>query len=160
MSASDSAWVPSSSGIGKVVQLRGVGRRISVSRPNRDWHSEVIDKLNDLTSLERGWDGYSARAVRFDTANFALRMLEHICPVDSPAPQIIPGVNGDLQIEWHTDNGDIELDVLGPYMVEAWFCDQGTGPEGIELRLKTDFTVASEWVKMVTEPIVAETAAA
>ncbi|WP_305095619.1 hypothetical protein [Croceibacterium aestuarii] len=133
---------------------------MSISHPERDWRREVVEKLNELTALPRGWDGYHARAVRFDTANFALQMLEHICPADSPAPQIVPGTKGDLQVEWHSENGEVELDVLGPYRVEGWFADDETGPEGVEFRLKSDFTLAAEWVRKVTEPAFAATAAA
>ncbi len=153
-------WTPASSQGTNVLKIKDSPKRVSMSRPDRDWHREVVDKLNELTALPRGWDGYHGRAVRFDTANFALQMLEHICPEDSPAPQIIPGVQGDLQIEWHTDNGDIELDIRGPYKVEAWFASYETGPDGEEQLLKSDFTIASEWVRKVTEPVVAEPAAA
>lgn len=116
--------------------------------------------LNELTALPRGWDGYNAPAVSFDTANFALQMLEGISPAEAPAPQIVPGSAGDLQIEWHTDNGDIELHVRRPYAVEGWFVDAVAGGEGIERRFTNDFTEPAEWVAKVTEPTFADAAAA
>lgn len=152
-------WQPASSRQPHHAGFKNASKPVSISKPAHHWHREIEIKLNELTSLECGWDGYNARPVRFDTANFALQMLQHICPVDSPAPQIIPGTHGDLQIEWHTDNGDIELDVRAPYKVEAWFADHDTGPDGLEQLLRSDFTIASEWVRKVTEPTFAETAA-
>jgi hypothetical protein len=137
----------------------GAGRVI-VSRPVRDWRKEVTDTLNALTALERGWDGYRAGPVSFDTAHFALQMLESICRADAPAPQIVPGANGDLQIEWHTDNGDVELHVIGPYRVEAWRANRVTGPDGEELVLTNDFTEVANWIIETTEPFLAHSAAA
>lgn len=137
----------------------GAGRNI-VSRPDRDWRQEVTEKLNELTALERGWDGYRARPVSFDTAHFALQMLESICRVSAPAPQIVPGSNGDLQIEWHSDNGDVELHVVGPYRVEAWRANQATGPEGEDRILTNEFTEVAGWIVEATEPVLAHAAAA
>jgi hypothetical protein len=134
--------------------------RVIVTHPPRDWYREIILSLNSLTELERGWDGYGAPAVKFDTANFALQMLERICGETAPAPQIVPGNHGDLQIEWHTDNGTIELHVQRPNRVQGWYFATETGDNGIEVNFTSDFTEAAQWVKKVTEPVFADLAAA
>ena len=154
---------PSATSIGstKIFRVTPKGHeRVIVTRPPRDWHDEVIASLNSLTELERGWDGYGAPPVKFDTANFALQMLERICGETAPAPQIVPGNYGDLQIEWHTDNGTIELHVQRPNRVEGWFMDHETGENGIEMNFSSDFTEVAQWVKKVTEPVFADLAAA
>ncbi|UYY60136.1 hypothetical protein [Sphingomonas sp. S2-65] len=115
--------------------------------------------MNELAALPRGWDGYRARPVSFDTAHFALNMLENICQEDAPAPQIIPGTAGDLQIEWHTENGDLELHVRSPNNVGAWFAPAGDY-EGNEVSLTNDFTDVARWVREVTEPALAHASAA
>lgn len=148
-----------STGSAQVVRL-GTTSRVIVSHANRDWHGEVTEKLNELTALPCGWDGYNAPAVSFDTAYFAFQMLEGISPAEAPAPQIVPGSHGDLQIEWHTDNGDIELHVRRPYVVDGWFVDAIVGADGVERRFTNDFTDAAGWVEKVTEPTFANAAAA
>ena len=96
----------------------------------------------------------------FQNANFALRMLEAICGVETRTPQIVPGSAGDLQIEWHTLEGDLEIHVLGPNNVHAWRAMIDGNPEGEELLLKNDFAVVAQWVKEITEPPIAARAAA
>jgi hypothetical protein len=133
-----------------------LARRI-VSRPEYQWHKRALDQLNELVALEKGWDGYRALPVRFDTANFALQMLESACGEYTPCPQIVPGANGDMQIEWHFANGDIELHVRGPLQVSGWALIDGVEHEA---ELTNDFTVAAGWLSSMADQQVAAAAAA
>ena len=134
--------------------------RMLISAPELNWRDSVIARLNELVALEIGWDGYDGRPVSFEVANFALRVLETVCQVDAPEPQIVPGNSGDLQIEWHTPEGDIELHVREPNDVHAWR-SQTTPVESIsELFLKTDFIEVAGWIKELGEPSRAASVAA
>ena len=134
-------------------------RNVSDEKGNR-WSDEVTVRLQNLIRLTPGWDGYQGRPVSFVNANFAYQMLNSICGPETRAPQIIPGSAGDLQIEWHTLHGDIELHVRGPNDVHAWRAMTGSDPDGEELNLTVNFVVVAQWVKEVTEaPIATETAA-
>jgi hypothetical protein len=77
-----------------------------------------------------------------------------------PAPNIVPGISGDLQIEWHTEDGDIELDVRAPNEVHAWRETPETGSEGQELSLSNDFTKVAAWLKRLLESTSATIGAA
>src|SRR5438093_6911026 len=79
----------------------------------QQWREPVIKRLNVLVGLPPGWDGYEGTPVTFENAYFAMEMLDACCRGDDPIPQIVPGTNGDLQIEWHLEKGDIELHILG-----------------------------------------------
>lgn len=142
-----------------IVEL-GSASRLLLSDPVREWRPGVIATLNDLVRLRTGWNGYQATAVSFENANFALRMLEVACGVQAPAPQLVPGVDGDLQIEWHTKTGDIELHVIAPNRVHAWRLTPETAPDGEELDLTNDFTRVAVWVKKLAEGNSAVAAAA
>src|SRR5688572_22784827 len=83
-----------------------------VNEVNHDWRSIIMERLQHLVNLETGWDGYQGEAVSFENANFALKVLEVVCSNGSPAPQIVPGTAGDLQIEWHNRVADVELHVM------------------------------------------------
>ena len=135
-------------------------RRIFLTEPSIVWFESIKRRLEYLVQLQFGWDGYNGLPVNFDNAYFALKMLENICDVDTPAPQIVPGTNGDLQIEWHTLNGDIELHVIAPNNVLAWIAEEGVAEVGIELPLTNDFTSVAAWVNQITEPQIATEAAA
>lgn len=149
-----------SSGSGKALRNPfSSGQRTTIWETSSQWADIVKQRLEELIRLEEGWDGYTAFPVSFDNAMFAFRMLESICRRDTSPPQIVPGPSGDLQIEWHTHQGDIELWVRGPNKVHAWRTSND-GQDSEEIELTNDFAVVSEWVKTVTEPTIALAAAA
>lgn len=152
-----------SSGSGRIFKANflPVHQRVAISDIGLQWQAAVKDRLEQLIRLEEGWDGYLGFPLSFDNAIFAFRMLESICRPDTPAPQIVPGTSGDLQIEWHTHVGNLELWVRGPNDVHAWR-DFGADQRSEELALTTDFSAISRWVKEITqkEPVVAVAATA
>ncbi len=119
------------------------------------WRDSVIKRLSELVALQPGWDGYAGVPVMFENAYFAMEVLAACCRGDDPTPQIVPGTNGDLQIEWHLEKGDIELHILAPNDVHAWHVDENTGFEGEEVLLTNDFIVVVRWIKNLTEPTCA-----
>jgi hypothetical protein len=104
-------------------------------------------RFNELTSLPMGWDGYIGQPVSFTCASFAANLIERLYLDGIPAPQLVPGNDGSVQIEWHLNNYDIEIDVLAPYQVIATRLDHISGEEDEELELQSDFTALAEWVK-------------
>ncbi len=132
--------------------------RYFVKEPTQLWYGSVESRLNELVNLENGWDGYHGKAVLFENAYFTIRVLDSICRNDTPSPQIIPGVSGDLQIEWHTLKGDIELHVVAPNEVYALYSPIDV--QESELTLTSDFTEVAGWVKAITETPIAAVAAA
>jgi hypothetical protein len=135
-----------------VVAIPTASKRLLISEPQRNWRDPVTKRLEELIRLEEGWDGYRGAPVSFEIAHFAVRMLEVACGLEVPVPQIVPGSQGDLQIEWHTERGDIELDVLAPNNVSAWRRNESTGPDGEELLLTNDFSQVAAWIQELTEP--------
>jgi hypothetical protein len=124
------------------------------------WREPVIRRLNELTALQPGWDGYEGVPVTFENAFFAMQVLEACCRGDDPTPQIVPGTSGDLQIEWHLERGDIELHILGPNDVRAWHAEENTGFDGEEVPLTNDFHIVLRWIRNLTEPTRATVTAA
>ena len=144
-----------------VIEIPAIPKRILITENVSMWYGPVKEQLEELVHLPPGWDGYSAVPVSFVNANFALRMLEKTCGLESMPPQIVPGTAGDLQIEWHTMDGDIELHVRAPNDVHAWRAMVGGDSQGEELELTTDFSVIAQWVKEIMEPLIsAESTAA
>jgi len=145
---------------GVVQALRNRETRVLITDRPSVWRAEVVDRLNYLCCLPVGWNGYGAGPVNFNTANFALRVLESVCSSDTPAPSIVPGSSGDLQIEWHLETGDIELHVRAPYDVQAWYETAENGPGGQEAQLTIDFTAVAQWINSLMEPTRAPVEAA
>jgi hypothetical protein len=136
---------------GSLVNFPLANARLPVIEVERSWRSEVMKRLEELRKLEFGWDGYQAQPVALANIIFALNMLESTCRNEVPAPQIVPGVNGDLQIEWHTLNGDLELHVIAPNRVRGWHCIAGPAPSECEIELSFEFSAVAAWVKEITE---------
>ena len=132
-----------------------------VRRPQEHWWHAVESRLQELIRLASGWDGYRGQPVSFSTAVFALGVLQSTCKSGTPTPSIVPGTVGDLQLEWHLANGDIELHVHAPNDVTAWRLMAGTAPFEEEIPLTTDFSSVAGWIKELTEaPLVPHAAAA
>jgi hypothetical protein len=122
------------------------------------WAISIQDRLEKLVGLPVGWDGYTAGPVSFSTAQFAWSALTKLCSAGSPVPQIVPGVDGDLQVEWHEYAGSVEIHFRAPY--DAHIVRQLPGMEQEESEISDDFTLAFEWVKSVVEAPIAAVAAA
>jgi len=125
------------------------------------WRGPTVARLDYLCRLPVGWNGYRAGPVSFNVAHFALRLLDAVCGPETPAPSLVPGSSGDLQIEWHSQTIDIELHIIAPNVVQAWRETPETGEDGQEVPLTIDFTEVAQWIKTLAEPSSApiETAA-
>lgn len=129
--------------------------RVIVKTHTSVWMQHLASRFDEIVSLAKGWDGYSAVPVAFGTAEFAAQMIERLCISEVPVPSIIPGSDGSLQVEWHAGGFDIELDVQGPNEVEAYRLNQATGATD-ELELESDFSQIASWL---TELSIARSAA-
>lgn len=118
---------------------------VRVVRNASQWVQELESRLNSLTKLPIGWDGYQGKPVSFSCAKFAANLIESICVDNVPAPQLVPGSDGTLQLEWHLNDYDIEIDVLAPFEVVATRYDHVTGEED-EIEVQSDFSKLAEWV--------------
>lgn len=146
-----SRWPPTSN-------IVDIASRRTIAQTPEELLLPVTKRLEDLIRLERGWDGYAGSPVSFVNATFALSMLKSICDSQTPAPQIVPGSSGDLQVEWHTLRGDVELHVRTPNDVQAWRVTSSGVEE--ELSLANDFSEVVVWLKELVEPLIAVKAAA
>jgi hypothetical protein len=121
-------------------------RRVIVRQPPIVWWDALQARLNELTALPRGWDGYNGQPVSYICAMFAATVLERVYETNLPLPALVPGADGSLQIEWHVSDFDIELDVLDANKVVARRYDCRSDTEQEE-QLSNDFTVVSTWVE-------------
>lgn len=129
----------------KISSLPRLGNRVRVAQPQSRWVVELRDRFDELTALPRGWDGYAGCPVSFNCAQFAANLIERLFVSSLPAPQMVPGNDGTLQIEWHIGQYDIEIDVLAPYDVVAARYDLVSGASE-EIGLQSDFSPLGAWL--------------
>lgn len=119
----------------------------SQSVDEANWFAELNEQLRLLKALPEGWDGYCGLPVSEQVAVFTRQMLERIYFDGLPHPSLVPGSDGSLQVEWHQNGLDIELDVLGPQEVAAFKAEDCAVIENEELTISNDFSVIHGWVR-------------
>jgi len=101
-----------------------------------------------------------APPVAFSNASFAKSLLWSACPIYTSPPQVVPGQNGDLQLEWHGETSDIEIHIRAPYDVDAWRTSPETIDVGEEVHLTSDFTLIARWLEQFSGDGIASRSAA
>lgn len=126
--------------------------RTIVPELNSAWSSMIEDRLTELTSLPVGWDGYAGLPVTFLCAYFVANMLERLCQDNVPPPNLVPGSDGSLQVEWHRNMFDVELDVLDAQNVVATRVNHETGDEEV-IEIQNDFSKIVPWISDLADEV-------
>ena len=94
------------------------------------WFYHALHGFQQLLQLPPGWDSYEAKLIEDDVIVRAAEVLVALpLPVDAPAPCIVPGSSGSVQLEWHEAGADIEIHVSAGGHVSAYLSDHRTGQE-------------------------------
>jgi len=87
-------------------------------------------RLGELLQLRENWDTYGSPSVSPDAANVALLVLGEILEFRRvPLPHFVPTAEGGVQMEWHTDRIDLEIDVAPTLQIVVYGCDERSGHE-------------------------------
>lgn len=105
----------------------------------------LTERLEELRALPFGWDGSWGVPVRGDCIYFARRFLGVFGWEDFPMPSLIPCWDGTLQIEWHRNDLDLEIAVLGEKEAVATRRNIRTGHREERL-LKENFYDLEDWI--------------
>jgi len=108
-------------------------RRAYIEATEPKWQKAVLRKMAELMDLPQGWDSYEAMKPNREAAMFALEVLERLMHVDTPVPSIVPSHSGGIQLEWHLNQVDLEIHVLGPYKGDFWWRDRHGGEHSGDL---------------------------
>ncbi len=124
--------------------------RVIIQQSCSSWFEQLRKRLDELTALPVGWDGYNGQPVTFQCANFVANMLERLCQDGVPAPYLVPGSDGSLQVEWHRNMLDVELDVLDVQNVVATRINRQTGEENV-IQVQNDFSEITDWISALAD---------
>jgi hypothetical protein len=78
-----------------------------------DWLQEAITKTVALQRLPQDWDSYGSGPTSLNAVRVAVRLLYmgwRYSSVDR-LPEILPVSGGGLQLIWHSDDRQVEMDV-------------------------------------------------
>lgn len=94
--------------------------RFHVSGEAPGWVRDVVPQLGRLLDLGVNWSGAPSAPIEPRLAESAVNdVLAHVLPDDGAAiPQVVPCVDGGIQLEWHRGGWDVEV-TLSP-VGEVW----------------------------------------
>ena len=107
--------------------------------------SDLEIRIDDLTLLSEGWDGYDGHRVTLKVAEYAKEVISVIAPLTKLAPHVVPVPNGGIQFEWFGSLLEIELEV-GPELSIAVYIEyfDVESPMEFEVSLFSELTEIGE----------------
>src|SRR5712664_3581065 len=77
------------------------------------WMREALRRVNAFAELQAGWDGGRSPAIGAAVLVFARKLVVTAAQVeDAPAPHLAPVAGGGVQLEWHLEHKELEIEVL------------------------------------------------
>ena len=95
---------------------------VEVSRATMrsEWFHHLLWRLRSLLDLRPDWNGYGERAVHPASAKRVVALLNEISYVGE-TPAVVPLSDGGLQLEWHREGRNLEVEVPPSGPAVAWF---------------------------------------
>ena len=123
----------------------------SVFAANREpnWLPSVLNQVYGLILLSPGWDGHGGKAIAIDIIDFTIQFLRDTLAPDGPEPQLVPLSYGGIQLEWHENGIDLEIEVIAANRLFVSFEDHENGRD-LEREFSTDFTDVSRILRLLT----------
>lgn len=91
------------------------------------WFAPVRNSIRELLSLAADWDSYGASRVEPAFAASATTLLQTMMDAETPIPSIVPTASGGVQIEWHVNGIDLEVEVESTSRINVLYEDLRTG---------------------------------
>ena len=102
-----------------------------------DWSRRLLKSIAELGMLDQGWDSYGGRPVDPECAAVAVEFLLRVLDRNSPQPSVAPTNRGGIQLEWHRDGAELEIEVEAPRRWRVFFADMQSSEE-------TEFTLTDD----------------
>ncbi len=129
---------------------RNFGQSSVLSEPDQpEWADHIKDQISAVLDLQEGWDGFGAGPIRHDVLAFALAILRQVMRPDTPSPHITPMSHEGVQLEWHTEAVDLEIEIEEPGAAWVSYVNHAKGIEE-EREVTTDFFCLSDPVDRLT----------
>lgn len=92
------------------------------------WFNRTITEIVGLMWLPKDWNSYSPKRIEPKTIEKMLAVLLAILDPDSTPPTVVPTTRGGVQVEWHWNGIDLEIEAFNSSKLEFFF----SGPTGDE----------------------------
>lgn len=121
--------------------------QITVFDSSDGWLPEVLQRMGFLLSLPPKWDSHRAIKISEQMAAAVLTFLQEVMNSETLPPSIVPLEDGGLQIEWHRDGIDAEIEFEPDEPLEIYIREIQTGEEheGDAIELFRAFALADRF---------------
>jgi hypothetical protein len=123
-------------------------RRLPADAPLSFFKS--VRAVGDLLRLPEGWNSHSAKPIAVRNARTAIELLAQFLRTNTPPPDVVPRVQGGIQLEWHTGKIDIEVYVDSPGQV-SFFAEDLESEDDFEGPLRGHEEVLKSWIHRVSQ---------
>lgn len=93
------------------------------------WLPTTAQRLSTVMRLSDNWDSQGAPAVTPALLEPVVNVLSASASDGTPAPQVVPTIYGGLQLEWHVNGINLEIEFESQTEVVVVFEDHLTGEE-------------------------------
>ncbi len=128
-------------------------RRVAIRARRRELPEQLLralDRAIELLRLPRGWNSYGAEPVSYAAFEQTVEFLTTYLVEGVAGPVLVPTVRGGLQLEWHRQGVDIELEVSPDGLVSWCACDRRTGEE-LEVALAGHEEMIRTWLRRASD---------
>lgn len=89
----------------------------------------TLDRIVELMELAPNWDSYGGSQIDPACILESVRLLLAVTTENTPLPSVVPTSQGGVQLEWHTNGVDLEVEVISPPRFSASFGESDTDRE-------------------------------
>jgi hypothetical protein len=93
------------------VPLYKSSMKIELLGPEPDWLYNTLQGMQHLVGLPPNWDSYGSARIQDNAIVAAMQLLALILGPNGVNPMVVPTSEGGLQLEWHQDNLDVEIEL-------------------------------------------------
>lgn len=123
--------------------------KIIPDKTDLHWIGSAIKRLNYLTNLPDNWCSPNALPINRKIAIGLLELISMIITSEMPEPFIGPMENGSLQISWHTNGVDLEIEFQTPEIISVYY-EKGGDFEEWETEVLGDLTKLKNKIDQLT----------
>ena len=83
---------------------------------------EVINQLENLRKLGPNWDSYDGSPIEPICISAAIAFVQNLAS-HVPAPSVVPSTHGHVNLEWHTEGLELEIEFVSETCIRGLFAD-------------------------------------
>ena len=112
-----------------IVRLGNIQIELDTIEQFGGWVKPTLEALDSKLQLTPNWDSHGALLIDKRRVLDAIDVLFRTMSSDTEAPWVVPTTDGGIQLEWHREDEDLEVEISGGEDASIYFHSTGTGEE-------------------------------